>query len=636
MSSIVRQEQIKYLYFLTGNSPNEELSSFKEMMFHGDSQISFENLFSFLKKIPIELGVLIPRHRNKDLHKDPIRVSIYHEQKIILMIKLFNYYSKVYFKSACTFVSIKTERIKDFKFQNFLIFNYTLSSLLTLSEEPLKFPRNHPFKKVGQVLELHSNSLFTNFIRPFIYSERTMLNRQEKGLQGSEIDSYIRNEIGHFKIGLYDSIVDRKLLTYDNKSVQYLVWIAPWAHAFISKGGYFQIDASFAALFPYVYAVPLLIQNNASIPLGISIGPSEHFLLFNLFFDFLQSIYNLNLKDLIILSDEGKAIEKFVNNLNDATHFFCFRHLIEKLGSFTPIASIARRLLFKNTLDLYEAALCQAISDVNVLIENKQVTNDAVLKFIQIFGLEMHDGKVIQGKTTNHKNGLWCRAPFGVSTCSNHIERLHRTLNESTQKSRSIAKKFFIVITQLKSYYSNYSEHSRRQAKELLKKLINVASDSSKRIVTKSSCECGWGDIYTCRFGTEFPCVHTVLSKKYVINDLERPNDIDTNQSITIEPMQPDWHSVRFLNTGEKILDSLEIEIIESMKTTHSEDEINFIFRVANDINYLNKFKGSFSDLLINISIKWGETISKNINLKNDINFRSHFLSEIFNLYSDI
>ena len=80
-----------------------------------------------------------------------------------------------------------------------------------------------------------------------------------------------------------------------------------WA-LFSKPSGYFQIDASFKAIKPYVYFISLLIQNNAPIPIGISIGPSEHFYLFNLFFEFLSEIYpSIKIKDFHILSDEGKA-----------------------------------------------------------------------------------------------------------------------------------------------------------------------------------------------------------------------------------------------------------------------------------------------------------------------------------------
>ena len=163
------------------------------------------------------------------------------------------------------------------------------------------------------------------------------------------------------------------------------------------------------------------------------------------------------MENLIILSDEGKAILKFAIHIN-AIHFLCYRHLIEKMGAFTPIAGVTRRLLFIQSLKLYEDALLQALSDVNALIQNKLVSEAAVNKFIKIFGFELKDNVIYKGEATNHKNGLWVRSPFGVSTCSNHIERLHRTLNKATKGIRPKVNRLNQIFLKLTKYYDNFSK----------------------------------------------------------------------------------------------------------------------------------------------------------------------------------
>ena len=75
-------------------------------------------------------------------------------------------------------------------------------------------------------------------------------------------------------------------------------------------------------------------------------------------------------------------------------HFYCFRHLIERVGSFTPISAVTRRLLFIPTLDQYIASLPQAISDVNEFIQNNLVTNNGLQKFASIFNLTIRNNQI--------------------------------------------------------------------------------------------------------------------------------------------------------------------------------------------------------------------------------------------------
>ena len=99
------------------------------------------------------------------------------------------------------------------------------------------------------------------------------------------------------------------MIYFNGKPVQTLCWIAEWAFdSFSFSRKYLQLDASFYALQPYVFCVPLLIINNASLPLGIIIGPSEHQNLFSEFFDLINKSTILPFDCLGILSDEGKSI----------------------------------------------------------------------------------------------------------------------------------------------------------------------------------------------------------------------------------------------------------------------------------------------------------------------------------------
>ena len=74
------------------------------------------------------------------------------------------------------------------------------------------------------------------------------------------------------------------LLKYKNQDVQCLVWIPLFIEQLLNVGSYIQLDASFYALRPYVFSLPLLIYNNASILIGIVVGLSESVILYDVLY----------------------------------------------------------------------------------------------------------------------------------------------------------------------------------------------------------------------------------------------------------------------------------------------------------------------------------------------------------------
>lgn len=229
--------------------------------------------------------------------------------------------------------------------------------------------------------------------------------------------------------------------------------------------------------------------------------------------------------------------------------------------------------------------------------------------------------------------------PFGISTCSNHIERIHRTLNLKTSTFRSLSKRFAETINTINSYYNNYSVNSRRQVKKTLSKMEAEAKKFNYN--KKITCDCGWEEIYTYRYGiNNFPCIHTVLAK---IKNIEIKNiDIPTisfninNKYIQIEDIIQEWNftEVEFNNVEnypKNIVDPVNEHIINWIFDI---DEYQFLYQIANDILYLKKNMESREKILIDISIKWGQRIFNNVYIKHRYDFRSKFLIDILNEYS--
>ena len=314
----------------------------------------------------------------------------------------------------------------------------------------------HPIRIVGKTMFKFCDLVVREFLEKIVYSRKHL---QKIKYFSNELEAFINGLTGLFKIGIMDNMNNEKLLKFGGKNVQFLVWICPWANAFLKMHhGYFQIDASFYALKPYTYSIPLLIVDNAPIPIGIVVGPSEHQNLFNTFFEFLIEKYDLiEVINFPILSDEGKAIDAFSRNYG-FPHFFCFRHLIEKMGSGSIMGTITRRLLYQTNKSNFKTELEQAISDIYIYFKKGLIDLNSIYKFRNIFELYSFAYLLIPTKEPDHMHGIWNRINNVVSTCSNHVERLHRTMNEAVSNTKSIERRIQTVMIKIIDYYKCFEK----------------------------------------------------------------------------------------------------------------------------------------------------------------------------------
>ena len=64
-----------------------------------------------------------------------------------------------------------------------------------------------------------------------------------------------------------------------------IVWIMPWINTVIRQIDYLEIDASFYACAPYKYCIYHSITYNNSIPIALSLHPTESSELYNMIFE---------------------------------------------------------------------------------------------------------------------------------------------------------------------------------------------------------------------------------------------------------------------------------------------------------------------------------------------------------------
>ena len=620
------------LMFIAGS--NKEFKPFKP--FHKliqvlnsekTSQISIIDLIHFLESLP----AFYVYHRVGTPSEDgttkiDIQCRKCNNQKIFqIVLKTSQNSSEIFFSSMCNHINVRCSSTHGKK----SVFSFHFDDGFDKLCSNAKRSFHHPFCFIGKKLYTSNTSqIIKDYLEKKVYSTTKLRELNASKRNTHNLNEFINSQKGVFRIRLFtDNLKIKDLLTLNGKEVQTFCWIAEWTFNLvkpINRHLYLQIDASFYSLYPYVYCIPLLIIDNASLPLGLVMGPSEHKNLFFEFFDLLKNIDNdSQLKNIPILSDEGKAIQSFVNE-NQCQQFFCYRHLIEKIGAHSILGIITRRLLFQPTLEKFQNELPQSISDVNYLISNNYVDQKSVEKFVRVFDLKISNGLIENNYVANHRHGLWNRSMLGISTCSNHVERLHRTLNEKTNHSQSILTRLSIVFNEIHQYYFNFEENSRRQSILLYKKFLKNANKKNYEENQTCPFDCNWGQIYSDRFGiANFPCKHTVLGVSIDFQNIKLEISARNLHIVQIHDSFENW---TFMYKAKQKMKSNFDFMKECINSRNDNEYKSFIFQTASEIHQLMKKKISKNDIIFDLAEEWTKvTLSMNESEKSNIEFRSDF-----------
>jgi hypothetical protein len=170
----------------------------------------------------------------------------------------------------------------------------------------------------------------------------------------------------------------------------------PWAISALRSADYYELDCSFHGLRPYVYSIPLEVKANVGITLAIMIAPSERREVFSVFADLLtqKGFSQKELLEMPLLSDAGTAPRSYAQEVAGCGgyrrhYYFCYRHLLEALGSDTLVALFARRLLFPRTENAYKKDYLQAVVDFVLGCHQGMISDRGHEKSGKLFGVDL-------------------------------------------------------------------------------------------------------------------------------------------------------------------------------------------------------------------------------------------------------
>ena len=286
----------------------------------------------------------------------------------------------------------------------------------------------------------------------------------------------------------------------------------------IARAQCIELDASFYVMHPLVFTMPLAIVANESIPLGLSVGPTESSMLYQQFYTFIQSVDAdacQKLKAIPVLSDEGLALKKFCED-NSITQFLCFTHLIRKFGASTKLGGIVKGLLFQKSPEDFKRVWKLWNPQIVDLLNNNQ---KHIKQFEQLFECSFTNGKL--SEPNFHKQAIWERARFSIPTTTNHAESTHSHVNFMARKVRLPSNCITVLLHYIRQRFEKIIKRPN------LRKSINILKSRAKDQGIAPSggqqirCNCRKNAYKKALYmlESEFPCKHCVDS--FLIPEME-------------------------------------------------------------------------------------------------------------------
>jgi hypothetical protein len=196
-----------------------------------------------------------------------------------------------------------------------------------------------------------------------------------------------------------------------------------------------------------------------------------------------------------VLSDQGSALHKFCVD-NNILQFLCHRHLIELFGASTALGVLVARVLREPTQDSYLEHRPEYLAIAQALLDRHVIILKAHRKFLEFL-------------TEEFPHGIWNRAEFGISTCSNHAERFHGVVNQHLKPRETLPERLAVIRDQRIQKCVDFGEHRQDKVMGILAQLKAVPAPQTP-VCFEPDCV-SYVQLMQCRFGVfPFPCKHTV------------------------------------------------------------------------------------------------------------------------------
>lgn len=434
---------------------------------------------------------------------------------------------------------------------------------------------------------------------------------------------------------------ESKLNPTNEREIQTLTIIFPWAVTALQLIHYLELDGSFDGMKPYVYCVVQGVSFNESIPIAITVAPTECLSLYQNFFDEINELTNDETpwEKFVVVSDMHPSIKSICQTLK-ITQYFCHRHLIQHFGSSSSLGIFANKLLKCFSLEQYLHVSKDVIDNLNEFEKERSkigpINKDLQLKIDEIRIMASFEDGDHNSDYYYQRWALWIRRGHHVGRCSNHNEALHGVINRSLNSTYGLPKKLFNLIDVILRHFIYLKKRCGKSIKRklndyvqnVLKKLEDPAFDIF--YYCNENCFCQ-EDLYNeMIYGASIPCRHQLLLKakktlKFVDEKLKLLKSISINHLVReilkkciIQNEINEKHIQFYFNTMKLQLEEKKFNI--------EYDEFLHLFR---DIESCFIFD---TPPVPNIELNWNIHLLKEHNSKDYLEFKKDESKDTFKL----
>jgi hypothetical protein len=506
----------------------------------------------------------------------------------------------------------------------------------------------HPIRRLLKFFIKPNNltdEVYIDHFKDVIFSNGCIYLKEINQLGDTTLESVVRSQQGLTEVLLSTNLFDDVAPEYkiQGSVVFSISHLAPWARNAIMQANYIELDASFRALRPYVYCVPIAVIQNITLPIGLFLHVSERKELYDNVFRLLRQsgLSETIIQSKCVLSDQGKALISAVGDAG-CRHFFCYKHLLTAFGGNRYIMLYTKKLLFTSSPDEFVQKFIDLYPIVSGLVIVGAIPQDLFEKFHKLFPIDPEPltWDSIGNQLENLPHPLWLRIHDGINTCSNHSERFNRSCNAATSCVHCFNHRLGEAFRFISTYPSLFVREQDRQIKRKLKIMNQTIERFHVSQFEDCPCdECFWGEYYSNLFGIfHFPCIHTAKGVSLAPRNVPMPPS-DLFEAVDIRfsksPGLRDLHNSRRSNEKDKDTsgaDTCDIFDEEGCEKTWN----NYLKRTASVflILFPDKFK-TWPDGMIAITAKWTVLHHEDESPKNDQTCWTSFVITLIQMFSD-
>jgi hypothetical protein len=316
-------------------------------------------------------------------------------------------------------------------------------------------------------------------------------------------------------------------------------YLTPWAKSIIQDNPIdgIVLDTTWTVMREYVTALLMAVFYNVGIPIAFAWGPAETRELYEMFYGGFQKLFQINLSDFVLESDQGSALQSIAGEYHVKRHLLCLRHFLASLKTKKHSFEVGN-LVKARTREEFE--LLKALYDLDLanIEDDREISQYA--RLLGKAGLGIVDRSiVILDQDRWNQVSIWRRVEtWNMPTTTNCQEAMNGHLNERTTRRNPFWQSMFLLSSMMFHKTQSFRIHALQNFNNTVKRVKRRAKHVPENVMMRECeyfqtsiehCNCSETILEAKMFRTQIPCSHQTALL------LRQGNSVKTNLSETAQ-----------------------------------------------------------------------------------------------------